>query len=281
MRILILLSLFLISAPVFAQGEAQKIYETERAFEKMVADKGINAGFIAYLAPASIIFSPGAVDGRERWKARPASPAALTWNPVLIDVSSNGALGYSIGNSIFRPKGKDDPNMFYGHYLSIWSRQPDGGYRAALDTGINHEKPAVIPADWKSSQKSDATNTRHLIAGDAATGFYETGEKAGMVKAYKSYLADDAVLLRQDKEPFRGKKAAVDFLNSGKSKIKFAKLKSFIETTDLAYVNSTYSITDTTGKETEKGNFVQVWKFIKGKWQIVADVFVPLPPESK
>ena len=274
---MVLAFFLLLSTPVFAQNEAQRIYETERAFEKMVADSGINAAFIEFLAPVSVIFSPGAVDGRERWKARAKSPAALTWNPILIDVSSNGALGYSIGNSIYRPKGKDDPNMIYGHYLSIWSRQGDGTYRAALDTVINHEKPAVIPNDWKSPVRSDAKNTKNLIAGDAATVFYETAEKVSIVKAYKTYLADDAILLRDGKEPFRGKKAAVDFLNSQKSKIKFAKLKSFIETNDLAYVNSAYSITDKAGKVTENGNFVQVWKFNNGKWQLVADVFVPMP----
>ncbi|MEO6655629.1 MAG: nuclear transport factor 2 family protein [Pyrinomonadaceae bacterium] len=276
-RIMILPFFLLLTMPLFAQNEAQQIYETERAFEKMVADKGINAAFIEFLAPVSVIFSPGAVDGRERWKARAKSPAALTWNPILIDVSSNGALAYSIGNSIYRPNGNDDPNMFYGHYLSIWSRQGDGSYRAVLDTGINHEKPAFIPTDWKSPINIGAKNSKNQIAGDAATGFYETAEKVSLIKAYKTYLAEDAILLRNEKEPVRGKKAAVDFLNSQKSEIKFAKLKSFIETNDLAYVNSSYSITDNIGKVTENGNFVQVWKFTGGKWHIVADVFAPMP----
>lgn len=267
---------------VFAQDPKQKIYETEKAFEKAVAEKGINQGFIEFLAPEGIIFSPKAVNGRERWRSRPPSPAALTWNPIWIDVSSNGALAYSIGNSMYRAKGKDDTNIFYGHYLSIWSRQGNREYRAALDTGINHEKPSVIPIDWKSpadsgKEKIDAEPS----AADHSTGFFLSVEKQGTAAAYSSYLAEDAILMRDGIQPFFGKKAAIDYLKREKSKIVFAKRKSFVQASNLAYVNSTYKLIDTSGNETENGNFVQAWKLIGGKWKIVADVFVPLPKPTK
>src|SRR5688572_18363749 len=119
-----------------AQDSAQKIYETERAFEKMAAEQNIRAGFLEFLTADAVMFFPEAANARETWRARSVTPAALTWNPILIDVSSNGALGYSIGNSIFRQNGKNDPSGVYGHYLSIWTRQPNGVYRAVLDTGI-------------------------------------------------------------------------------------------------------------------------------------------------
>ena len=100
-------------AGVPAQNAKQKIYDTERAFEKMVAEKGINAGFIEFMSPDGIIFAPDVVNGREAWRKRPASAAALTWNPIWIDVSSNGALGYSIGNSMYRAKFL--PEVFHRH----------------------------------------------------------------------------------------------------------------------------------------------------------------------
>ena len=259
----------------------KKIYETEKAREKMVAEKGINAAFIEYLSPVGVIFSPEAVNGREAWKSRPASPAASTWNPIWIDVSANGALAYSIGNSVYQPKGKDDPNAFFGHYISVWARQPNGEYRAALDAGINHPKPLTTPTDWKSPLKSDQKNTTGSYAGDTSVGFFETAEKVSLAKAYKLYLADDAIVMREGKEPIRGKKAAINFAGSGKLRVKFAKRKSFVETADLAYVHNTYSVIDKVGKEIEKGNFVQVWKLNKDKWQIVADVFVPIPQPTK
>lgn len=281
MKTILILIFAVICNPIFAQSDAQKIYDTEKAFEKMVAEKGINAAFIEYLSPVGVMFFPEAANGREVWKTRPASPAALTWNPIWIDVSANGALAYSIGNSVYRPKGKDDANAFFGHYISVWARQPNGEYRASLDAGINHPKPSTTPIDWKSPLKSDQKNATGSYAGDTSVGFFETAEKVSLAKAYKLYLADDAILMREGKEPFRGKKAAIDFIGSQKLRIKFAKRKSFVETADLAYVYNTYSVFDKAGKEIEKGNFVQVWKLGKDKWQIVADVLLPIPDPAK
>ncbi len=282
MRILIYaLFLFMFAGSVLAQDIKQKIYDTEREFEKMVAEKGMNAAFIEFLSPVGIMFMPDLVNGRETWKARPTSPAALTWNPIWIDVSSNGVLAYSIGNSIFRPNGKDDQTAYYGHYISIWTRQGSGEYRAALDTGINHEKPSSMPTDWKSPAKSavvkvDGTGS----AGDHSTVFFSAIEKQGTA-AYNTHLADDAIVMRDGIQPLFGRKPAIEYFKKGKSKIVFAKRKSFVEAVDLAYVNSTYKLIDKAGTEIEKGNYVQVWKLIGGKWKIAADVFVPLPKPAK
>src|SRR5688572_16599963 len=109
MRFLVIAALlFSTSVLAFSQDNAQKIYDTERAFEKAVAEKGINAGFIEFLSPLGVIFRPEPVNAREWWSSRPASPASLTWNPIKVEVSANGALGYSIGNSIYKPEGKSD-----------------------------------------------------------------------------------------------------------------------------------------------------------------------------
>ena len=282
MRTFIALLLIAVSvAEVLAQDPKQKVYETEKAFEKMVAEKGIRDGFIEFLSPVGIMFMPDIVNGHEAWKARPASHAALTWNPIWIDVSSNGVLAFSIGNSIYRPNGKDDQTAYYGHYISIWTRQGNGEYRAALDTGINHEKPNSIPTDWKSPAKSSTEKIdRTGSAGDHSALFFSAIEKQG-TSAYSSHLADEAIVMRDGMQPFFGRKPATEYFKKEKSRIVFAKRKSFIEAVDLAYVNSTYKLLDKTGAETEKGNYVQVWKLIGGKWKIAADVFVPLPKPAK
>ena len=93
---------FVVTFGVAQNPAAQKIYETERAFEKAVAEKGINAGFIEFLTSDGVLFNPDVQNGRESWQKRPKSPASLTWNPEWIEVSSNGALAYSIGNGIYR-----------------------------------------------------------------------------------------------------------------------------------------------------------------------------------
>ena len=278
--VLFIAVLVLSSGLASGQDAAQKIFQTEKAFEKMVAERGINAGFIEFMAPDGMIFTPDAVNAREAWGKRPASPASLTWNPIWIEVSSNGALAYSIGNGVYRAKGREDPNPSYSHYLSIWTRQPSGEYRAVMDTGITHDKPASLPTEWKSPSVIGNTKLENS-AGDHALYFYSTVEKEGAVKAYKSYLAEDAFLLRNGSFPFIGKKAAVEYLGSIKPSIKFAKRKTFIEAGDLAWVSSSYAITDRSGAEIERGNFIQVWKLRGGKWLIAADVFAPAFTKGK
>jgi ketosteroid isomerase-like protein len=269
------------STAAFPQDNAQKIYETERAFEKAVAEKGINAGFIEFMSPLGVMFFPRPENAREVWAKRPASAAALTWNPIKIEVSSNGALAYSIGNSIYRPKGKSDTTAYHGHYLSVWSRQPNGEYRAALDTGINHPTPGPNTQDWKpSTPPTPEANPKNKFAGDSSIAFYQMAEERGFGRAYKSYGAEDMYLMRDGELPVVGNEAAAKFIEKRNLAVRFTKRKSFIEAGDLAYVYSGYVLLDLKGFEKERGSFIQVWKLRGGHWLIAADVFVPIPPEK-
>ena len=276
MKTLTVLLLLLAVPVVSAQTFHKKIFDTEKAFEKTVAEKGIRDGFVEFLSPVGVMFMPDATNGREAWTKRPPSPASLTWNPIWIDVSSNGAIAYSVGNSQFRANGKDDPNVVYGHYLSIWMIQTDGAYRAELDTGINHEKPAAEPVEWKSPADSGKElNSDRISAADSSVSFYEKVAKVGPEDAYKSFLANDAIVMRQGKLPAFDKKAAIMLLKDS-PRIAFSKRKLFTEAADLGYVHGPYALTDEKGAELERGNFVQVWRLRNKKWLIVADVLIPL-----
>ena len=180
-----------------------------------------------------------------------------------------------IGNSEYRENGKDDPNIRYGHYLSVWARQPDGTYLAALDAGYHHSKPKTTPEIWTPTNISMGSPAIPVSAGDASVGFFTAAEQRGAAKAYESYLADDAYLLRWENEPVRGKKAAVSFLTKSTENVKFARRKSFIEAGDLAYHYSTYTLHDRSGRTMGNGHYVQIWKIVNGKWKIAADMNIP------
>ena len=279
MKILAVTLLLAASLTSYSQEHAKRIYETERAFEKAVAEKGLNAGFLEYLSPVAVMFFPEPANAREVYSKRPPSPAALTWNPIRIEVSGNGALGYSIGNSIYRPKGKDDTDEFHGHYISIWTRQGNGEYRAALDTGIHHPKPSSIETDWKPGPTtSSEANPKNLVASDSSIPFFRMAEDRGFSRAYKAFAADDIFMMREGKLPIVGRDAVADYISDQGLAVRFAKRRSFLEAGDLAYVSSTYALLNKRAVEVEKGNFVQVWKLRSGRWQIAADVFIPIPP---
>lgn len=264
------------SLNISAQTEAQKIYETEKAFERASAEKGINQAFIEFSAPDGVCFLSGAPSNcREFWKTLPASPAFLTWNPTYIDVSSNGLFAASTGNSVYRGKGKDDTNVSYGEYLTIWQKQPDNSYKAVVDIGISHEKPEKTETEWKTAAISTNSQTAQIgYAGDTAAAFFETLTKQGIQKAYKNYAADDLRVLREGKMPFVGKTAWLAELKKDKSKVTIKKRTSFFGAADFAYTVNSYSAVKP-DKTTENGNFVQVWKLKDGKWQIAFDIFLP------
>ncbi|MEP6901599.1 MAG: DUF4440 domain-containing protein [Actinomycetota bacterium] len=282
MKKILLLSIIISSITnIFAQGDLQKVYDTEKAFEKAAAEKGVNQAFIEFLAPDGIVFVPTATNGREFWKNRPKSAAALFWNPTFVDVSSNGVLAYTTGNSIYKPKGKDDTNAFYGEYATVWERQKDGNYLAVVDLGISHEPPNN-ETRWSSPVDSGKElNEKKFSAADASTAFFETTTKEGLSKAYKLFLADDAHLLREGKMPILGKKNALNEFKNFKSKVNFTKRSFFIGSADMAYISNSYTITDKNDQQIETGNFLQVWKLRDNKWQIVLDAFVPVPAEKK
>ena len=147
-----------------------------------------------------------------------------------------------------------------------------------FDTGVNHEKPSAITTEWKTPKDSETEkNEARLSAADSSTGFWEAVEKLGSIKAYKSYLAEDAILLRDGSLPLIGKKQSVRYLEDKRPRIKFPKRKAFIESADLAYVYDSYTLVDAQGKESERGHYIQVWKLRRGKWLIAADAWVPLP----
>lgn len=254
-----------------------KLVEAENSFARAADEKGMKEAFLEFLADDGLMFRPAATGGKEFWRAQPASPAHLSWYPVFVDASSNGVLGYTTGPGEYRPQGKTDSTVYYSEYLTVWQRQSNGGYKAALDIGISHEKPHAIDKNWKSPEsvsknlteiKSPAANSVNL--------FFDTATVQGLDKAYKMFAVENVRLLREGKFPIVGKASALAEYRKNKSKITFGKNMSLQSAGNLAYTVTTYQLKDN-AKTIEKGNVVQVWKYSGGNWQIVMDVFAPIP----
>lgn len=199
MKILLILITAFCAAGVCAQSKTdlEKIVETEKAFAKFAAEKGIKPAFLEFLADDGIMFLPAATNGKESWRARPESPALLSWYPVYADVSSNGVLGYTTGPGEYRPQGKSDTTVFYSEYVTVWRRQPDGNYKAVFDVGISHDKPLSSEPTWTSPKKAEKfSEETKPIAANAMSSFFDTAMTGGLSKAYKNFAATDARFLR-------------------------------------------------------------------------------------
>jgi ketosteroid isomerase-like protein len=90
----------------------------------------------------------GTIEGREAVVAAwaptldPDGPATLRWQPVAVEVSGSGDLGYTRGNYQLTVRAEDgSESESTGSYVSIWRKSAeDGKWRAVLDIGTPPEE---------------------------------------------------------------------------------------------------------------------------------------------
>ena len=287
MKLLTLLLVILLSCVAFGQAnkDLQAVAETEKEFARFAGEKGTKAAFLEYAAPDGIMFVPTASNAKAYWNARGEWKGLLFWQPSFADISSNGMMGWTTGPWEHRPEGASGKATSWGEFVTVWQKQPDGKFRWVLDLGISHaEAPAVAGVEWKAPVVTPATTGKTVevkaSAGETANSFFQTSNRSQLLKAYKTHSAKDIRVLREGKMPILGKEAFLAELKKNKMNVSFNTKSTFFAAADLAYIYNTYALTRA-DKSTEHGNFVQIWKYRDGKWQIVLDIFNPIPEEKK
>lgn len=276
----ILVLVLLTAFTAVGQSDLQKMVDTEHTFAQMAAEKGTRAAFLENLADDGFVFVTDKTNGKIFWTARAPAMSLLSWAPNYADISSNGTLGYTTGNWEFRAKGKDDTPSAFGDFITLWLRQPSGKYKFVIDIGIGHAKPEKYSAEWTTSDdKIPDKNGNDRASADFGMAFYQLVTAKGLNKAYEMYAADNIRAYREDKLPILGKKNLKSVTASDKSTVIFANRGVFFSSADLAYMTNTYTKLDGE-KIVEKGNFMQIWKLSSGKWQIVLDIFKPVPSDN-
>ena len=273
---LIVLLVLFAAISVSAQSALQKLVATENAFAAMAAEKGTKAAFLANMASDAVVFVPDRANAREFWTARSESRSLLSWAPNYADVSSNGLIGYTTGNWEFRAKGKDDAPSAFGDFITVWQRIPSGEYKFVVDIGVGHDKPAAYSTELAPPSYPPLANEKNSSAADTANSFFETAAKMSLVKAYETFAAPDVRSYREGAQPMLGKKKLISYIKNADARTTMTKRTVFFGSADIAYVLNTYSQTRK-DNDVEKGNFMQIWKLINGRWQIVLDIFKPVP----
>ena len=260
----------------------QALVEMEHAFAKAAAAKGTRDAFIEFLADDGIIFQPGPVNGKKFWTERQPRKGLLSWEPVFADISGAGDLGYTTGPWEFRPNGPQDQPVAFGQYFSIWKKQPDGAWKAVLDRGVTTDKawprpPLSFPRDDESlaGSRMDLASVRASLTKLEAE--FSNASALNARTAFESFLADDARVLRQNAEPAIGK-SAVDKLmpEAGRALTWKPAMADVSASGDLGYTYGMFELW-TRGVTLQRGSYVRVWKKLKGRWKVVADVMSPDP----
>ncbi|MEO7674375.1 MAG: hypothetical protein ABIU09_09915 [Pyrinomonadaceae bacterium] len=258
---------------MFGQADMKPMFDAEKAFVQSAAEKGIKSAFLEILAGDSIIFHPEAVNGREYWSSRTDSPAStLVRAPKYGDISSNGVLGYTMGNWRLYPKGKSEDFADFGQYVTIWEKR-GSKFLASLDIGITHEKLPSAETDhvWRAEVTRDP-NKLGWSPADASMNFLKMSmSEARLGSAYKKFADDDVRLLIEREPPILGKKNVVRQTNRYIS-VEFPKKVALFQAADMAYTWNACQYANST-EGVENGNCLHIWKLRNKKWLIVLGVF--------
>ncbi|MCU0456196.1 MAG: nuclear transport factor 2 family protein [Bacteroidales bacterium] len=116
-----------------------EIFDTEKAFEAMVAEKGMAEGFW-YFADENAVILRGndsiisGKDGIRNYYEKRARPdVKVTWTPDYINVSDDGTLGYTYGKyTYFVPDSTGKITELKGIFHTVW-KKTDHGWKYMWD----------------------------------------------------------------------------------------------------------------------------------------------------
>ena len=293
MKLILYISIFI--ASVMAQESAppsalQSMVDAERAFSKMSVEQGTRPAFLAFIAEDGILFRPTAVQGKKWMQEHPLPPSdkrpLLVWQPAFADMAVAGDMGYTFGPWEYKEDIKDDKPAAYGHFATIWKRQPDGSWKFAIDHGVSHPQPQgptpplQLPTDYK--QKTDRTSgdieraSKSLIERDRE--FSNTSTTQGSLNAFHAFSSPNIRLFRDGHHPVAGAKGideALKLKTSTNTVLNWQPTGGEVsQSDDIGYTYGTYSITSKAEpqKQVERGSYMRFWKKDKGAWRVVVDL---------
>ena len=144
MKTIILLSIstLLIAAcnPIDNDKIKNEIFQAEKAFEKMAAEKGVEEAFYYFADEKAVIKRENdtLIIGKENIKIYYAkknnSNATVNWTPDFIDIASDGTFGYTYGKYAWKIKNKEGAITEYkGIFHTVWKKQKDGSWKYVWD----------------------------------------------------------------------------------------------------------------------------------------------------
>lgn len=264
---------------------------TERAFSRMSEEKGIRESFTEFIAEDGILFRPRAVLGKKWMLENPLPPSTtrpvLVWQPIFAGISRAGDLGYSTGPWQLKNDINDAKFSAFGNFMTVWKKQADGKWKFAVDLGVSNPEPKK-PAMLTYGEPASGRFARDLAKGrgdllSTEREYSRASAKRGSVEAFLTYASADVRVLRNGKQPFIGRKAAASAW--APLTIEWTWTSQFADVStsgDLGYSYGLYEMRNkATNSVAETGNYMRVWKRVRGAWKLILDVTDPHPPEKK
>jgi ketosteroid isomerase-like protein len=269
----------------------QSLINAERSFSKLSEEKGVKEAFLFYLADDSIVFRPKPVPGRNVYEATPEdSPALLTWEPAYAEVAPDGDLGYTTGPYQFKDKSKPADPVRYGHYVSLWQKQPNGLWKVVLDVGISHPQPGFRPLEVMI--RKDMSRPKKLVKVDrlaelnnllkVEADFSARAAADGVMEAYAAFAHDDIRFYRDGLLPMTGIEVLRRESSKSPGRLSWEPMDGDVSRWGtLGYVFGTAEAEGGAAAEPAGlSSYLRIWrKTTEGRWKIALDLAVPAPRE--
>ena len=263
---------------------AREIAKIDGEYSNLSVAKGMPVASVEYFAEDGIAFAPSAVNGKKYWAKRTDFPGTLIWQPIFAFAAGAADLGYTTG--MWEMKKDNEPlSLGFGHYVTVWAKQPKGQWKIALDVGTENPQPRepppalqVLPPDV-----TVGTQPRENSQGGLQKAQHQFAEAAhnGIGKAILDYATDDIRVYREKSFPAVGLVAARLMLTSEHGNVTFEPGNSKMSRSgDLSYSYGNYS--EERGNAVERGIYLLIWRAnMNGDWKLALNLQKKLPSAAK
>jgi ketosteroid isomerase-like protein len=270
----------------------QSLIDAERAFSRLSEEKGIKEAFLTYLADDSIVFRPKPIPGRKAYEATPDdSPVLLTWEPAYAEVAPDGDLGYTTGPYQLNDKNKPGDPARYGHYVSLWQKQPSGLWKVVVDVGIRHPQPGFKPLEVMT--RKETSRPKRLVKVDklgelnkllqVEADFSAKAAAEGVLAAYIAFAHDDIRFYRDGSLPQAGIEAVRQATTKSPGKLTWEPMDGDVSRWGiLGFIFGTAETRSVAEGDTAAASstYLRIWrKTPDGQWKIALDLAIPIPTE--
>jgi ketosteroid isomerase-like protein len=267
---------------------ARALVEAEHEFARRAGSTSTRDAFLAVLDDSGVVFRPTAVNGKRAFAAQAARPGVLAWEPEYAEVSAAGDLGYTTGPWEFHPAPERNLPTGYGHFISVWKKQDEGGWHVMADLGVTHGKPARgVEAFGRGRGPTlhpagePARGRANLAALDQALG--RATRSRGVAGALAARAAAGVRFNTEGALPVLGVEAARAALDTLEGSLRFVPQGGGLAASrDLGYSFGLAERFATAASKTpaDSSVYLHIWRRApNGKWKLALAVWNPLRGE--
>lgn len=284
MKLLFLSLILAVTSITQGQTPLQDMVKAEQAFSKMAEETTTREAFMAYIADDGLLFRPGAVNGKNWMIEHPVPPSdkkpLLAWQPNFAGMSASGDMGFTTGPWEFKDDIKNAKPSGYGHFVTVWKKQPDDSWKWVVDIGISHPQSGGPQTLWHPTDTTPKTQAPAVETAGALKALTDHERllslafvERGLDKAFLAFASPQVRLYRAGSLPFIGREASVAALVRIEGHFRSVLINGDVSRAgDLGYTHGTYDLTDAAGKAIERGSYVRIWQRQDSVWRVVIDI---------